>query len=132
VLVPDRVPGGRDADRGGRQSRMAQFCLPNTLGVLSPAKRRRHDRGRAESARHGSSPAFQKVSSDQPLRRHGSSTGYISTVRSAHFNHRAHRGRRGPRIRIPDAALMFEADPLTEAIVIFGEIGSSQKRSWRS
>src|SRR5260370_15557 len=30
-------------------------------------------------------------------------------------------------IRIPDAALMFEAEPLTEAIVIFGEIGSSQE-----
>src|SRR5207302_817814 len=30
-------------------------------------------------------------------------------------------------IRIPDAALMFEADPFTEAIVIFGEIGSSQE-----
>jgi citrate synthase len=30
-------------------------------------------------------------------------------------------------IRLPDAALMFEADPLTEAIVIFGEIGSSQE-----
>src|SRR5436309_607647 len=30
-------------------------------------------------------------------------------------------------IRIPDAALLFEADPLTEAIVIFGEIGSSQE-----
>src|SRR5437660_3030980 len=30
-------------------------------------------------------------------------------------------------IRLPDAALMFQADPLTEAIVIFGEIGSSQE-----
>ena len=30
-------------------------------------------------------------------------------------------------IRIPDAALMFQADPFTEAIVIFGEIGSSQE-----
>jgi citrate synthase len=30
-------------------------------------------------------------------------------------------------IRLPDAALMFEDDPLTEAIVIFGEIGSSQE-----
>ena len=30
-------------------------------------------------------------------------------------------------IRIPDAALMFETDPLTEAIVILGEIGSSQE-----
>src|SRR5216110_3877121 len=30
-------------------------------------------------------------------------------------------------IRLPDAALMFETDPFTEAIVIFGEIGSSQE-----
>src|SRR5438093_4073906 len=30
-------------------------------------------------------------------------------------------------VRIPDAALMFEADPFTEAIVVFGEIGSSQE-----
>jgi citrate synthase len=30
-------------------------------------------------------------------------------------------------VRLPDAALMFETDPLTEAIVIFGEIGSSQE-----
>src|SRR4030095_5668331 len=30
-------------------------------------------------------------------------------------------------VRIPDAALMFEADPFTKAIVIFGEIGSSQE-----
>src|SRR5260370_22946698 len=30
-------------------------------------------------------------------------------------------------VRIPDAALMFEADPVTEAMVIFGEIGSSQE-----
>jgi citrate synthase len=30
-------------------------------------------------------------------------------------------------VRIPDAALMFEADPFTEAMVIFGEIGSSQE-----
>jgi len=57
-----------------------------------------------------------------------SSTGYylgqagvrISTI--AHIGGDAVLG-----IRIPDAALMFEADPLTEAIVIFGEIGSSQE-----
>ena len=30
-------------------------------------------------------------------------------------------------IRIPDAALMFEDDPETKAIVIFGEIGGSQE-----
>src|SRR5438094_2190079 len=57
-----------------------------------------------------------------------SSTGYylgqagvrISTI--AHIGGDAVIG-----IRLPDAALMFEADPLTEAIVIFGEIGSSQE-----
>src|SRR5438094_5835528 len=57
-----------------------------------------------------------------------SSTGYylgqagvrISTI--AHIGGDAVLG-----IRIPDAALMFEADPFTEAIVIFGEIGSSQE-----
>ncbi len=57
-----------------------------------------------------------------------SSTGYylgqagvrISTI--AHIGGDAVLG-----IRIPDAALMFEADPLTDAIVIFGEIGSSQE-----
>src|SRR5436190_12795090 len=31
------------------------------------------------------------------------------------------------RIRILDAVLIVDADPLTEAIVIFGEIGSSQE-----
>jgi citrate synthase len=57
-----------------------------------------------------------------------SSTGYylgqagvrISTI--AHIGGDAVLG-----IRIPDAALMLESDPLTEALVIFGEIGSSQE-----
>jgi succinyl-CoA synthetase alpha subunit len=34
---------------------------------------------------------------------------------------------------LPDAALMFEADPLTEAIVIFGEIGFfAGRKNWRN
>src|SRR4030095_14659053 len=85
--------------------------------------------GRAESARQWFKPGIPKgvgvISRSGGM---ASSTGYylgqagvrISTI--AHIGGDAVLG-----IRIPDAALMFEADPLTEAIVIFGEIGSSQE-----
>src|SRR6267143_1660531 len=85
--------------------------------------------GRAESARQWFKPGIP--TGVGVISRSGgmaSSTGYylgqagvrISTI--AHIGGDAVLG-----IRIPDAALMFEADPLTEAIVIFGEIGSSQE-----
>ena len=85
--------------------------------------------GRAESARQWFKPGVPKGAG--VISRSGgmaSSTGYylgqagvrISTI--AHIGGDAVLG-----IRIPDAALMFEADPFTEAIVIFGEIGSSQE-----
>ena len=85
--------------------------------------------GRAESARQWFKPGIPKgvgvISRSGGM---ASSTGYylgqsgvrISTI--VHIGGDAVLG-----IRIPDAALMFEADPLTEAIVIFGEIGSSQE-----
>src|SRR4030095_16781191 len=85
--------------------------------------------GRAESARQWFKPGIPKgvgvISRSGGM---ASSTGYylgqagvrISTI--AHIGGDAVLG-----VRIPDAALMFEADPLTEAIVIFGEIGSSQE-----
>src|SRR6202008_3309944 len=50
----------------------------------------------------------------------GQAGGRISTI--VHIGGDAAIG-----IRLPDAALIFEADPVTEAIVIFGEIGSSQE-----
>src|SRR6266705_2092094 len=99
VLVPDRVPVWDAMEiAAAAKANDAMFLGPNTLGVLS---------------RSGGM---------------ASSTGYylgqagvrISTI--AHIGGDAVLG-----IRIPDAALMFEADPLTEAIVIFGEIGSSQE-----
>src|SRR4030081_4169018 len=106
----------------------AMFVGPNTLGVLSPGKAVvGRIGGRAESARQWFKPGIPKgvgvISRSGGM---ASSTGYyrgqagvrISTI--AHIGGAAVLG-----IRIPDAALMFEADPLTEAIVIFGEIGSS-------
>src|SRR5947208_3001866 len=111
----------------------ATFLGPNTLGVLSPGKGVvGMIGGRAESARQWFKPGIPKgvgvISRSGGM---ASSTGYylgqagvrISTI--AHIGGDAVIG-----IRLPDAALMFEADPLTEAIVIFGEIGSSQEEEF--
>src|SRR5437773_2540796 len=131
VLVPDRVPVW-DAMQiaAAAKANGAMFVGPNTLGVLSPGKAVvGMIGGRAESARQWFKPGIP--TGVGVISRSGgmaSSTGYylgqagvrISTI--AHIGGDAVLG-----IRIPDAALMFESDPLTEAIVIFGEIGSSQE-----
>src|SRR3954468_24610893 len=131
VLVPDRVPGW-DAMHiaAAAKANDAMFVGPNTLGVLSPGKAVVGMTGGGfDSAREWCKPGMPKgvgvISRSGGM---ASSTGYylgqagvrISTI--AHIGGDAVLG-----IRIPDAALMFEADPLTEAIVIFGEIGSSQE-----
>jgi succinyl-CoA synthetase alpha subunit len=131
VLVPDRVPVW-DAMQiaAAAKANGAMFLGPNTLGVLSPGKGVvGMIGGRAESARQWFKPGVPKgvgvISRSGGM---ASSTGYylgqagvrISTI--MHIGGDAVIG-----IRLPDAALMFEADPLTEAIVIFGEIGSSQE-----
>src|SRR6266700_7124438 len=109
VLVPDRVPVWDAMEiAAAAKANGAIFLGPNTLGVLSPGK-----------------GVVGMISRSGGM---ASSTGYylgqagvrISTI--VHIGGDAVLG-----IRIPDAALMFEADPLTEAIVIFGEIGSSQE-----
>src|SRR5213082_1094425 len=131
VLVPDRVPVWDAMEiAAAAKANDAMFVGPNTLGVLSPGKGVvGMIGGRAESARQWFKPGIPKgvgvISRSGGM---ASSTGYylgqagvrISTI--AHIGGDAVLG-----IRIPDAALMFEADPLTEAIVIFGEIGSSQE-----
>ncbi|MBV9618128.1 MAG: CoA-binding protein, partial [Verrucomicrobia bacterium] len=131
VLVPDRVPVWDAMEIAAvAKANDATFVGPNTLGVLSPGKAVvGMIGGRAESARQWFKPGIPKgvgvISRSGGM---ASSTGYylgqagvrISTI--AHIGGDAVLG-----IRIPDAALMFEADPLTEAIVIFGEIGSSQE-----
>ncbi len=131
VLVPDRVPVW-DAMEIAAASRAngARFLGPNTLGVLSPGRGVvGMIGGRAESARQWFKPGMPAgvgiISRSGGM---ASSTGYylgqagvrISTI--AHIGGDAVLG-----IRIPEAAIMFEADPMTEAIVIFGEIGSTQE-----
>jgi succinyl-CoA synthetase alpha subunit len=131
VLVPDRVPVWDAMEiAAAAKANDAMFLGPNTLGVLSPGKGvLGMIGGRAESARQWFKPGVPNgvgvISRSGGM---ASSTGYylgqagvrISTI--THIGGDAVIG-----IRLPDAALMFEADPLTEAIVIFGEIGSSQE-----
>jgi succinyl-CoA synthetase alpha subunit len=131
VLVPDRVPVWDAMEiAAAAKANDAMFLGPNTLGALSPGKAVvGMIGGRAESARQWFKPGVPKgvgvISRSGGM---ASSTGYylgqagvrISTI--VHIGGDAVIG-----IRLPDAALMFEADPLTEAMVIFGEIGSSQE-----
>ena len=131
VLVPDRVPVWDAMEiAAAAKTNGAMFLGPNTLGALSPGKGVvGMIGGRAESARQWFKPGIPKgvgvISRSGGM---ASSTGYylgqagirLSTI--VHIGGDAVLG-----IRIPDAALMFEADPFTEAIVIFGEIGSSQE-----
>jgi succinyl-CoA synthetase alpha subunit len=131
VLVPDRVPVWDAMEIAtAAKANGATFLGPNTLGALSPGKAViGMIGGRAESARQWFKPGIPKgigvISRSGGM---ASSTGYylgqagvrISTI--VHIGGDAVIG-----IRLPDAALMFEADPFTEAIVIFGEIGSSQE-----
>src|SRR5712672_364097 len=131
VLVPDRVPVWDAMEiAAAAKANDAMFLGPNTLGVLSPGKGVvGMIGGRAESARQWFKPGIPKgvgvISRSGGM---ASSTGYylgqvgvrISTI--VHIGGDAVIG-----IRLPDAALMFEADQLPEAIVIFGEMVSSQE-----
>src|SRR5213083_2852257 len=131
VLVPDRVPVWDAMEiAAAAKANGAMFLGPNTLGVLSPGKAVvGMIGGRAESARQWFKPGIPKgvgvISRSGGM---ASSTGYylgqvgVRLTTIVHIGGDAVLG-----IRIPDAALMFETDPLTEAIVIFGEIGSSQE-----
>src|SRR5438046_4290913 len=131
VLVPDRVPVW-DAMEIAAAAKVndAMFLGPNTLGALSPGEAVvGMIGGRAESARHWFKPGISKgvgvISRSGGM---ASSTGYYLGQAGVRISSIVHIGGDAViGIRLPDAALMFEADPLTEAIVIFGEIGSSQE-----
>src|SRR6266571_11467 len=131
VLVPDRVPVWDAMEiAAAAKAHHATFLGPNTLGALSPGKAVvGMIGGRAESARQWFKPGIPKgvgvISRSGGM---ASSTGYYLGQVGVRISTIVHIG--GDPvigIRLPDAALMFEADPLTEAIVIFGEIGSSQE-----
>lgn len=131
VLVADRVPLwdameiARAAKRHG-----AEFVGPNTLGVISPGRAVvGMIGGRAESARAWFKPG--RPAGVGVVSRSGgmaSSTGYYLGQAGVRLSTIVHIG--GDAVlglRIPDVALRFEADPATDAIVVFGEIGSSQE-----
>src|SRR5262250_1191065 len=131
VLVPDRVPVWDAMEiAAAAKANEAMFLGPNTLGVLSPGKAVvGMIGGRAESARQWFKPGVPKgvgvISRSGGM---ASSTGYYLGQAGVRLSTIVHVGGDAViGIRLPDAALMFEADPLTEAIVIFGEIGSSQE-----
>lgn len=128
LLVPDRVPvwdAMAIADLAERSG--ARFIGPNTLGVLSPGRGVIGMMGgKAESARKWFRPGPVGV-----ISRSGgmsSSTAYYLGQAGIGISTIVHVG--GDSVlglRIPDVALMFEDDPETEAIVIFGEIGGSME-----
>src|SRR5437763_10686848 len=131
VLVPDRVPVWDAMEiAAAAKANGAMFLGPNTLGVLSPGKGVvGMIGGRAESARQWFKPGIPKgvgvISRSGGM---ASSTGYYLGQAGVRLSTIVHIGGDAVLgIRIPDAALMFEADPFTEGIVIFGEIGSSQE-----
>lgn len=128
VLVPDRVPVW-DAMAVAKcaQKHGASFVGPNTLGILSPGRGSLGMiGGNAESAKKW----FKKGSVGVISRSGGmtSSCAYYIGQAGVGMSTLVHVG--GDQVlglRIPDVALLFEADPETEAIVIFGEIGGSQE-----
>ncbi len=131
VLVPDRVPVWDAMEiAAAAKANDARFLGPNTLGALSPGKAVvGMIGGRAESARQWFKPGIPKgvgvISRSGGM---ASSTGYYLGQAGVRLSTIMHIGGDAViGIRLPDAAMMFEADPLTEAIVIFGEIGSSQE-----
>ncbi|CAN5483280.1 hypothetical protein BH09PLA1_BH09PLA1_02090 [soil metagenome] len=131
VIVPDRVPVWDAMEiAAAARANGANFVGPNTLGILSPGRAVvGMIGGRADSARQWFKPG--RPTGVGVISRSGgmaSSTGYylgqagvkISTI--VHIGGDAVLG-----MRIPDVAILFENDPQTDAIVIFGEIGSSQE-----
>lgn len=128
VLIPDRVPLYdvleiiRAAENCG-----AQFIGPNTVGVLSPGKGVLGMMGgTAESARAWFKPGPVGIVS-----RSGgmsASTAYylgkqgIGTSTIVHVGGDALVG-----MPLPDVLKLFQADEETAAVVMFGEIGTSQE-----
>jgi succinyl-CoA synthetase alpha subunit len=128
VIVPDRVPI-YDVLAIARRSKEtgAQFVGPNTLGVLSPDKAVLGMMGgRAASARAWFRPGPVGISS-----RSGgitSSMAYylgkegIGATTLVHVGGDAVVG-----LPHPEVMKLFERDPDTRAVVMFGEIGTSQE-----
>ena len=128
VIVPDRVPIHDVLTiAAAAKAAGAQFIGPNTLGVLSPGKAVvGMIGGRAAAARDWFKPGPVGIAS-----RSGgitSSMAYylgregIGATTLVHVGGDAVVG-----LPLPEIARLYQADPETEAIVMFGEIGGSQE-----
>ena len=128
VIVPDRVPL-YDVLEIAAVARQAghRFVGPNTLGILSVGKAvLGMIGGNAKSAREWFKPGRIGVAS-----RSGgmtSSTGYYLSKAGIGLSTLCHVG--GDSVigtPLPDAVEMFQDDPDTDGVVIFGEIGGTQE-----
>ena len=132
VLVPDRVPVW-DAMKIAAEAAAheASFVGPNTLGILSPGRAvLGMIGGRAASAREWFNEPIPGRTAGVVSRSGGmtSSCGYYLTRAGVGLSTPVHVG--GGSIiglSIADVAVMFQDDPETDAIVVFGEIGGSQE-----
>lgn len=128
VIVPDRVPVYDVLEISARaKEKGARFVGPNTLGVISPGKAvLGMIGGRAQSAREWFKPGNVGVTS-----RSGGMTSAISYYlcqSGVGLSTIVHVG--GDSVvgtPHPDTVRMFEEDPETRAVVMFGEIGGSQE-----
>ncbi len=128
VLVPDRVPLYDVLEISEAASAAgARFVGPNTLGILSVGRAvLGMIGGRAESARQWFKPGRIGVAS-----RSGgmtSSTGYYLSQAGIGLSTLVHVG--GDSVigtPLPDVLELFEDDPDTDGVVMFGEIGGTQE-----
>jgi succinyl-CoA synthetase alpha subunit len=133
VLVADRVPVWDAMEiAAAAKARGASFVGPNTLGIASPGQAVvGMIGGRAESAREWFKPPLPGGTGVGIISRSGgmsSSTAYYCGQAGVRISTIVHIG--GDAVlglRIPEVAAMFESDPATDAIVVFGEIGGSQE-----
>jgi succinyl-CoA synthetase alpha subunit len=133
VLVADRVPVWDAMEiAAAAKARSASFVGPNTLGIASPGQAVvGMIGGRAESAREWFKPPLPGGTGVGIISRSGgmsSSTAYYLGQAGVRISSIVHIG--GDAVlglRIPDVAMMFQDDPATDAIVVFGEIGGSQE-----
>lgn len=133
LLVPDRVPTWDAMEVfAAAKANGASFVGPNTLGVLSPGKAViGMIGGNAASAREWFKTPQAGGKAVGVVSRSGgmtSSCGYYLGKAGVAITTLVHVG--GDAVlgmRIPDVALLFEKDPETSAIVVFGEIGGSQE-----
>jgi succinyl-CoA synthetase alpha subunit len=132
VLVPDRVPLWDTMEIAAvARSHRSAFVGPNTLGVLSPGRAVvGMIGGRAESARAWFNEPAAGRTVGVASRSGGmtSSCGYYLSRAGLGLSTLVHVG--GDSVvglPLPDAAEMFQDDPDTDGIVVFGEIGGSQE-----